>query len=120
MGRLHVYVDRISQPIVKDLLDQFPVVAIVGTRQCGKSTLAKHLLSKIEKNIYLDLELPSDLRMLNDPERFLSLNTESLVCVDEVQRKPELFSVIRAICDRTNRPGQFLILGSASPSLEDI
>lgn len=112
-----MYIPRIAETTVIDLLGQYPVVAIVGPRQCGKSTLASHVLTGRPESIYLDLELPSDLRKLNDPEQFLSNNADTLVCIDEIQRKPELFPVLRALCDRRGTAGQFLVLGSASPDL---
>jgi uncharacterized protein len=112
-----MYIPRLAESNTLDLLGQYPVVAIIGPRQCGKSTLAKHILNSLDEKIYLDLELPSDLRKLNDPEQFLSLNAESLICIDEIQRKPELFPVLRALCDRNGLPGRYLILGSASPDL---
>jgi len=65
----------------------------------------------------LDLERPADLRKLEDPETFFAANSKRLICIDEIQRRPELFPVIRYWVDKKNRPGQFLILGSASREL---
>ena len=94
-----------------------PVVALLGPRQCGKSTLARMNAEGETGVVHLDLELPSDLRKLRDPEAFFSVHSESLVVLDEIQRSPELFPVLRAVVDRRARNGQFLVLGSASPEL---
>lgn len=103
---------------LKHSLNHFPVTAILGPRQCGKSTLARHLLSELNTEaIYLDLERPSDLQKLEDAEWFLTRQKGKLVCLDEIQRKPELFSVLRSIVDENGGNGQFLILGSASRDL---
>ncbi len=67
--------------------------------------------------VYLDLELPSDLSKLSDAETFLTANAGHLICIDEVQRAPGLFPLLRSLMDRAGTPGQFLLLGSASPSL---
>ena len=67
--------------------------------------------------IYLDLERDSDLRKLSDPELFFGAQGEALICLDEIQQRPELFTVLRSILDETGRPGQILLLGSASPEL---
>ncbi|MEI8113111.1 MAG: ATP-binding protein [Bacteroidia bacterium] len=108
---------RISTEI-KDSLSFFPVVAIIGPRQVGKTTLAKQILSELAKpSLYLDLELQSDLFKLNDAELFLSQHSEKLIVIDEVQNKKELYPLLRALVDRTREPGQFLLLGSASPEL---
>lgn len=103
-------------------LHHFPVTAILGPRQCGKSTLARHLITALEKEerkevLYLDLERPSDLQKLEDPEWFLSSQQQKLICLDEIQRVPELFPVIRSLVDESGKNGQFLILGSASRDL---
>jgi uncharacterized protein len=102
--------------ILKDL-KTFPVVAILGPRQCGKSTLAGMIRNTIKDLVYLDLEKPSDLRKLTDPELFFDANKGKTVCLDEIQRAPELFPVLRSIVDQTKRKGQVLILGSASQNL---
>lgn len=94
-----------------------PVTAILGPRQCGKSTLAKILLKNYKNNIYLDLEKPSDLQKLKDAEWFLSQQKGKLVCLDEIQRLPEVFPLIRSLVDEWGGNGHFLILGSASQEL---
>jgi len=111
------YVERVLAREVELRLKQFPVVAILGPRQCGKSTLAKRIIRSDAEAVYLDLEIPSHLNRLNDAEAFLRANNDRLVCIDEVQRRPDLFPVIRGICDITGRAGQVLVLGSASPDL---
>lgn len=101
-----------------DYLHSFPVVAITGPRQAGKTTLAKAIIKNLEvESLYLDLELPSDLNRIRNPELFLTENTDKLLVIDEVQRMPELFPTLRALVDQDRRPARFLILGSASPEL---
>jgi hypothetical protein len=102
---------------VKRRLKNNPVVAILGPRQCGKTTLAGQIVKKMKKSVYLDLENPGDLAKLDDPLAFFSLHNEDLVCLDEIQRAPELFSILRSITDERARNDQFLILGSAGPDL---
>lgn len=114
---MHGYITRDSEPVVLKDLRNFAVVAILGPRQCGKSTLAKALKDRIGAFVYLDLESPSDLRKLSDPELFFQANKDTTVCLDEIQLRPELFPVLRSIVDRTGRKGQALILGSASRNL---
>lgn len=94
-----------------------PVTAILGPRQCGKTTLAKMIQSVHPEAIYLDLELTSDQFKLREPELYLKMLEEKLVIIDEIQLQPQLFSLIRSLCDQNRKPGRFLILGSASPSL---
>ncbi|MEN6333187.1 MAG: ATP-binding protein [Phycisphaerales bacterium] len=99
-------------------LDQFPAVGIIGSRQVGKTTLAMMIAERQSgKAVYLDLERPSDLAKLGDAELYLRSLADSLVIIDEVQRRPELFPVIRSLIDEQRRPGRFLVLGSASPVL---
>ena len=111
------YVERIITQRVKRKLQSTPAVAILGPRQSGKSTLAKVLIATIKDSIYLDIERPSDMNKLRDPEAFLSLHKEKLICIDEIQRMPELFPILRSLIDENIRNGQFLLLGSASPDL---
>jgi predicted AAA+ superfamily ATPase len=112
-----MYIHRYIEPSVVKSLQNFPVTAVTGPRQCGKSTLVKHLLDAYPESIYLDLERPSDLRKLEDAEWFLTSQKDKLICIDEVQRQPELFPLIRSLVDEWNRAGCFLILGSASRDL---
>lgn len=103
---------------VYQLILQFPVVAIVGARQVGKTTLAKTLRERLPKaSVYLDLESPQDVNKLRDAEQYLMLNEDETVILDEIQRLPELFAVLRSLIDRKREPGRFIILGSASPEL---
>jgi uncharacterized protein len=104
-------------PLIKHSLSEFPAVALLGPRQAGKTTLARIIASEQENSLYLDLERPSDLAKLTDPELFLSRHTDHFIVLDEVQRQPELFSVLRALIDEKRTPGRFLLLGSASPQL---
>ena len=90
---------------------------ILGPRQCGKTTLAKELLKKVPNSLYLDLERPSDLAKLSAAELFFREHSEKLICIDEIQRLPELFPLIRSVIDENRKPGNFLFLGSASRDL---
>ncbi|MBD3236641.1 MAG: DUF4143 domain-containing protein [Candidatus Eisenbacteria bacterium] len=96
-------------------LGRAPIVALLGARQCGKTTLAG-MVARGRAATTFDLESPQDLARLQNPELALSA-TDGLVIIDEIQRKPELFDVLRVIVDRQRAPGRFLILGSASPQL---
>ncbi len=94
-----------------------PAVALLGARQVGKSTLAGMIMENFADAIYLDLERPADLNKLHDPEAFFHQFRSQLICLDEIQRVPEIFSILRGIIDRNKRNAQFLILGSASRDL---
>ena len=99
-------------------LRRFPVVGLFGARQVGKTTLARRLLRAMPgRTVLLDLERPSDLAKLAEPELYLEPLAGRLVVLDEVQRSPGLFPVLRALVDARRRPGRFLLLGSASPDL---
>jgi uncharacterized protein len=111
------YFNRYLEKPVSDRLLSFPSVAILGPRQCGKSTLARHILKTFQNSIYLDLELPSDLNKIREPELFFKLHSDKLICLDEIQRSPELFTVLRSFIDKNQKNGRFLILGSASRDL---
>jgi predicted AAA+ superfamily ATPase len=113
-------IPRHLQSILLQRLGQSPAVALLGSRQVGKTTLARDL--PLEKPIhYLDLERPSDLAKLADPELYLAGFTDHLVILDEVQRLPQIFPILRSLIDERRRAGertcQFLLLGSASPDL---
>lgn len=101
-------------------LGQSPAVALLGSRQVGKTTLAR-AFDPGKPCHYLDLERPSDLAKLADPELYLSGFAGQLVILDEVQRIPNLFPVLRSLIDERRRAGEkaghFLLLGSASPEL---
>jgi hypothetical protein len=114
---MQTYIERIITPKIKQKLENMPGVVILGPRQCGKSTLAKAIISEIGGAVYLDLERPSDVSKLRDPEAFFTLNSEKLICLDEIQRVPGLFPVLRSVMDENKQNGQFIILGSASPDL---
>ena len=103
--------------ILGQLLKRFPVVGIVGVRQVGKTTLARSFIDRIDKpTSYFDLENPEDLARLADPMLALK-DLKGLVVIDEVQRFPNLFPVLRVLVDRPRGQCRFLILGSASPRL---
>jgi len=106
----------VQAELVQDLSES-PAVALLGPRQCGKTTLARLLTKTFPSAVYLDLERPSDLRKLTDPELYLGPIADRLVVMDEIQRTPELFPVLRSLIDEERRPGRFLLLGSASRDL---
>lgn len=106
--------------ILLNRLNNFPAVALLGPRQVGKTTLAI-AASKTYPSIYLDLESPEDLQKLSDPMGYLRLNENKLVILDEIQRSPNLFQILRTLIDEGKRKGlkhaRFLLLGSASIEL---
>lgn len=106
------HVERLAR-----LLRQFPVVALVGARQVGKSTLARAAAERLGgAAATFDLEDPRALARLDQP--MLALEPlRGLVVLDEIQRRPDLFPVLRVLADRPRRPARFLVLGSASPAL---
>lgn len=114
---LQTYIERSLAEELRWSLSNFPVTALCGPRQCGKSTLARRVVEEFADTVFVDLEKPSDLRKLDDAEFFFHLQKDKLVCIDEVQRGPELFPILRVAVDEDRRPGKFLILGSASPDL---
>jgi len=108
---------RATRPILESL-SFFPVVGIIGSRQVGKTTLARHLQTVMQKDsLYLDLELSSDYQKLSDAQDYLSQHTDKCVFIDEIQVRPELFALLRALVDQKRAPARFVILGSASPYL---
>lgn len=99
------------------LLQRHPVVGIVGARQVGKTTLARSLVAKRKGSFsYFDLENPEDMARLGDPMLALK-GLKGLVVIDEIQRHPNLFTVLRVLVDRPKSTTRFLVLGSASPEL---
>jgi len=105
---------------VEESLSRQAVVALLGPRQVGKTTLALELAKK-RKSLYLDLELKSDRVKLEEAELFLQQYEDHLVILDEIHYVPEIFSTLRGLIDqgrrRGKRVGRFLILGSASMEL---
>lgn len=114
---MHSLLDRNLKTTILGDLKLFPCVAILGPRQCGKSTLALNLKTFLPDMVYLDLENPADLRKLDDPLLYFNANKDKLICLDEIQRRPELFPVLRGILDANKKKGQVIILGSASEEL---
>lgn len=100
---------------IRGALDRSPVVVLTGPRQAGKTTLAREFLGEDSPN-YFDLEDPLSLARLEEPRTALD-PLEGLVVIDEVQRRPDLFPVLRVLADRRGRRARFLILGSASGDL---
>jgi predicted AAA+ superfamily ATPase len=100
-----------------NLLRRHPVVGIIGARQVGKTTLARAFANKSRGAVfYYDLENPEDLARLSAPMLALK-GLRGLVVIDEIQRLPDLFAVLRVLVDRSRNPARFLVLGSASPDL---
>ena len=100
---------------IKEALDRSRIVVLLGPRQCGKTTLAREFLNPDSAN-YFDLEDPVSLMRLEEPMTALR-ELEGLVVIDEIQRRAELFPILRVLADRKPLPARFLILGSASPDL---
>ena len=113
-------IGRRAEDLVQQRLSQTPAVALLGPRQCGKTTLAL-AIGETRDSVYLDLESPVDREKLSDPVLYLSAHENELVILDEVQRMPELFATLRGIIDTGRRrgktSGRFLLLGSASVDL---
>lgn len=102
---------------VEKHLQIFPAVAVLGSRQCGKSTLIRMLAQNRQEFIFLDLQDRKDRQKLEDPVLFFKNNENRIVCLDEVQLMPDLFEYLRVEIDRLRRPGRFVLLGSASREL---
>ena len=113
-------VNRRIKPVLRQLLAEYPAVALLGPRQAGKTTLA-HEIAAVTESTYLDLESPADRAKLSDAELYLADHESRLVVLDEVQRVPELLQSLRGLIDRGRRRGRrngrFLLLGSASLDL---
>jgi predicted AAA+ superfamily ATPase len=118
---------RQVDPTLRQYLQEFSAVAILGPRQAGKTTLAHQIaespsvIAGGRPALYLDLETPTDIAQLDDPSAFFAAHADRLVILDEVQRMPGLFAVLRGVIDQRRRAGaraaQFLLLGSASMDL---
>lgn len=107
----------ITQRILRDL-NWSPIIGLVGPRQVGKTTLARYLETQISKpTIYLDLELREDWFKLEDAQSYLTSHVDKCVLIDEIQIRPELFALLRALTDQKREPARFILLGSASPHI---
>ena len=99
---------------LQDRLSFYPGVVLLGARQVGKSTLARHIAKQTPGAVFLDLELPGDRARLDNPAAFFAAHRNHLVVIDEVQTFPELFAQLRPEIDAARHAGRFLLLGSAS------
>lgn len=109
---------RILEAQLLERIADTPVVALLGARQTGKTTLARSIAGKVGKPcIYLDLESDEDRNKLLNAEIYLAERKEVLIILDEVQRFPDLFPLLRSLVDRHRVPGRFVLLWSASPEL---
>ena len=111
-------IERAITARIKEDLEFFPIVSIIGPRQVGKTTLAKQLSNQLSKStLYLDLELETDAQKLVDAQTYLQQNASKCVILDEIQRMPHLFPLLRALVDQQREPARFILLGSSSPDL---
>ncbi|WP_301922347.1 ATP-binding protein [Ferruginibacter sp.] len=112
-------IERAIKPVIEKFLKVFPAIVILGPGQAGKTTLIKLLAAKNKKEtMYLDLEKTSDFDKLNrDAEEYLLSYLNECVLIDEIQRMPSLFPLLRAVIDEKRKPGRFIITGSASFAL---
>jgi len=104
------YINQLSRAVRRS-----PITALIGPRQCGKTTLAR-MFSEGRNTVFFDLESQIDLNRLQNPQLMLG-SLQDLVIIDEIQAMPELFRVLRVLVDRPDHKSRFLILGSASPDL---
>lgn len=113
-----MYIPRKIESKLLALLDNFPAVALLGPRQVGKTTLVKNIQSKLPKeSIYIDLENQVDIGALTHPLEFLNSTSDKIVIIDEIQRKADLFPILRSVIDQQRVNARFILLGSASPQL---
>lgn len=110
-------VPRVVADQIAQYREIFPVVAILGPRQCGKSTLVKMLRGGWNDAIYLDLQDSQDINKLSEPQLFFRANADKIICLDEIQLMPYLFSVLRSEVDKKRTNGRFILMGSASRDL---
>jgi len=112
------YFPRIAEQALLRMISTHPALVLVGPRQVGKTSLAKRLATKLTKPVvYFDLENPDDYHQLANPTLLLGPLQEHTVVLDEVQRVPALFPLLRSLIDQNRQPGRFVLLGSASPEL---
>ena len=111
------FIPRNIESFVFQNLEIFPAIAILGPRQCGKSTFIKMMAKKLPSFLYLDLQSFDDFNKLSEPTLFFEANKDATICLDEIQLVPHLFSVLRSVIDQNRRNGRFILLGSASRNL---
>jgi len=114
---MHEFIHRDLEDFIKLNLQTFPAIVLLGSRQCGKSTLIKKISADFESLLYLDLQNYEDLNKLVDLNLFFKSNKDVTICLDEVQLLPELFSFLRSEIDSNRKNGRFILLGSASQQL---
>tara|TARA_B110000003_G_scaffold178692_1_gene178086 strand:- start:656 stop:1819 length:1164 start_codon:yes stop_codon:yes gene_type:complete len=117
---MHGMLNRMIESTLAEVIPRVPAVALLGPRQIGKTTLAQ-VVGKAHQSLYLDLESPEDIIKLRDPLSFFLMHSDKLIILDEIQRMPDLFMVLRGVIDKNRQNGkrgeQFLLLGSASMDL---
>lgn len=112
-----MYIRHAAGLLAADLAE-FPVVTLLGSRQVGKTTLVKQLAAEEpDRYLWLDLERESDRNKLSNPSLFFQSYTDKTVVIDEAQTIPSIFRELRPLVDEDRRPGRFILLGSATPSL---
>lgn len=115
---MSIYLPRYLETKLLESAARYPAVVITGPRQVGKTSLVKAIQACLGRpSVYLDLEYPEDQNKLSNPALFFEHMQEQVVIIDEVQRMPSLFPVLRAVIDRFRQPGRFILLGSASPEI---
>lgn len=114
---MHDFIQRKIEDTILQYLKIFPVVAVLGPRQCGKSTLVKKLSQNWGSSLFLDLQNDTDLSKLDQPGFFFESNADKIICLDEIQLVPQLFSVLRSVVDQNRQNGKYVLLGSASRDL---
>ncbi|KQV53458.1 hypothetical protein ASC95_12040 [Pelomonas sp. Root1217] len=110
-------ISRLIASKLRERLNFYPGMVLLGARQVGKTTLAREVAASFPDAEWLDLERPLDLAQISEPEVFLARHRDHLVVIDEVQNAPDLFAYLRHEIDAKRRPGRFLLLGSASGPL---
>ncbi|MFO8129541.1 MAG: ATP-binding protein [Bacteroidales bacterium] len=112
---------KIERPRLKKMIEhaikRAPITAILGPRQCGKTTISRDIASQTEQTTFFDLEDPVGYQQLISAPKLALESLKGLIIIDEIQRMPELFPILRVLADRSDHPARFLLLGSASPDL---
>ena len=114
---MHGYIERQTFHSILRQLKKYPVTALLGPRQSGKSTLAQRVQQHIKNSVYFDLQDSRSLQRLEDPIAVFEQYENHLIILDEIQKMPELFSLMRSLIDKKRKNGRVLILGSASRDL---